>query len=184
MTRPPKARQAVLDAARRIVSAKGAGSLTFDELATESGVTRGGITYHFPTKDALLHALIEHDLEQWQELERAVRPNCECPTQADLVSHLRAHTNRDNDKRRFVSGMLSAAMHQPTMLDPIREHIRDIHKDTEWTDTELKRHILRLASEGLFWSELFECFELPAAARKRLVELLEDMAQRWSEESE
>ena len=43
MTRPPKARQKVLDAARRIVEARGAGHFTFDMLAEESGVTRGGI---------------------------------------------------------------------------------------------------------------------------------------------
>lgn len=72
MPRPPKARLRVLDAAERIVKARGAANLTYDELVQESGVSRGGITYHFPTKDDLLRALIARDLEQ----KRASMPAC------------------------------------------------------------------------------------------------------------
>ncbi|MEM9532138.1 MAG: TetR/AcrR family transcriptional regulator [Pseudomonadota bacterium] len=182
MTRPPKAKLAVLEAARRIVSSKGTGSLTFETLVAESGITRGGITYHFPTKEALLYALIEHDLAQWNALEAAQRPDCDCPQAADLIAHVRAHTGQGTDKRRFVAGMLSAATLDPTLLDPVRGHFREVYADTDWNDAELKRHILRLAAEGLFWSEIFECFELPAAARARLVKMLEELAQSWADQ--
>jgi len=53
MSRPPLARGRILAAARHIVEREGAGALTFDELVRESGITRGGITYHFPTKEDL-----------------------------------------------------------------------------------------------------------------------------------
>ena len=59
MSRPPRARKQVLDAAERIVKAHGAANLTFEELVQESGISRGGITYHFATKDDLLRALGE-----------------------------------------------------------------------------------------------------------------------------
>lgn len=66
MTRPPHARTAVIAAAEAVVKEIGAANLTFDELVRRSGITRGGITYHFPTKDALLQALVQNDLEQWR----------------------------------------------------------------------------------------------------------------------
>ena len=71
MSRQPKARTKVLEAARKIVQESGAGALTFDELSRVSGVTRGGITYHFPTKDALLRGLLEHDMEHAVPLDPA-----------------------------------------------------------------------------------------------------------------
>ena len=64
MSRPPHARAAILAAAEEIVKDIGAANLTYDELVRRSGITRGGITYHFPTKDGLLRALVEHDLDE------------------------------------------------------------------------------------------------------------------------
>jgi hypothetical protein len=46
----------------------------------------------------------------------------------------------------------------------------------DWDDVQLRRHLLRLASEGLFWSELFGYGELEPDVRERLVELMEKMA--------
>ena len=66
MGRPPLAREKILAAARQIVERDGAGALTFDELVRESGITRGGITYHFPTKEDLLRATLELRLELLQ----------------------------------------------------------------------------------------------------------------------
>ncbi len=181
MGRTPKAKQEVLDAARRIVRERGAGCLTFEELVQESGVTRGGITYHFATKDVLLKALIEADMEQWRELEDRHRPEMVDAHTAELIADIRGHTERNEDRRRFVTGMLSAITHDPSLLDPVREFIEQRRANVEWDDVQLHRHLLRLASEGLFWSELFGFGELEPDVRKRLVKLMEDMALELAE---
>ena len=105
MPRQPTARQKVIDASRQIVMERGAGALTYDEIAQVSGVTRGGITYHFPTKQRLLQALVEQDIDQWIQLEETNTP-CDCPAEAaELLAFLRAHTAEEPDRRRFVTGM-------------------------------------------------------------------------------
>lgn len=183
MGRQPIARQKVLDAARRIVRERGAGKLTFEELVQESGVTRGGITYHFATKDALLRALVEADIEQWCELERRHRPDNADAGTAELIAYIRGHTERNEDRRRFVTGMLSAVTLDHSLLDPVRDFMERKRGETEWNDAQLRRQLLRLASEGLFWSEIFGCGELPPAARTRLVALMERLAEEWTEDS-
>jgi AcrR family transcriptional regulator len=183
MGRMPKARQIVLDAARRIVRERGAGKLTFDELVHESGVTRGGITYHFATKEALLRALVESDIEQWSELERKHRPKDANEATAELVAYIRAHTERNEDRRRFVTGMLSAVTMDHSLLDPVRDFMQERSAGTDWDDMQLRRHLLRLASEGLFWSEIFGCCELKPDVRKRLVALMEELAREWAQAS-
>lgn len=50
-------RSALLDAAERVVLRDGAGQLTMDAVASEAGVSKGGVLYAFPSKDALIDAL-------------------------------------------------------------------------------------------------------------------------------
>lgn len=183
MGRAPKARQAILDAARLIVRERGAGKLTFEELVQQSGVTRGGITYHFATKEALLRALVESDIEQWCELEQKHRPKDVDAQTAELVAYIRGHTERNEDRRRFVTGMLSAVTMDHSLLDPVREFMRERQDDIAWDDTDLRQHLLRLASEGLFWSEIFGCGELRPDVRKRLVAMMEQLAREWTAET-
>ena len=90
MGRLPKARQVILDAARHIVRERGAGSLTYEELVKQSGLTRGGITYHFPTKDVLLRELVSCDIEQWRELEEQLKPKLDNAEAAELIAYIRS----------------------------------------------------------------------------------------------
>jgi AcrR family transcriptional regulator len=180
MGRTPKARQTILDSARHIVREHGAGKLTYEELVQQSGVTRGGITYHFPTKEALLRALIESDIEQWCELEQQLKPKGADPETAELVAFIRGHTERNEDHRRFVTGMLSAVTLDHSLLDPVREFTKRRREGVNWDDAQLRQHLLRMAAEGLFWSEIFGCEELQPQVRKRLVALMEQLAVEWT----
>lgn len=180
MGRAPKARQAILNAARRIVMEHGAGRLTYAELEQQSGVSRGGITYHFATKAVLLRALIESDVAQWCDLEAQHRPDEPNAEAADLLAYIRAHTARNEERRRFVTGMLSAAALDHSLLEPVREFTERRCCDRQWDERQLRQQLLRLASEGLFWSELFGCGELPPGIRQRLVALMEGLAGEWT----
>lgn len=183
MTRPPKARQKVLDAARRIVESRGAGHLTFEMLAEESGVTRGGITYHFPTKEDLLRALIEADIADWNSAaEQLGGSDLPCAKAARMIGHVRTClADEDHAHRRFVTGMLSAAMVDPGLLDPVRAHHAAEFADWRWDDADLERYLLLLAADGLFWSRLFAISPLPEAVRPRLAALIETKVKAFAD---
>lgn len=178
MTRQPKARDKVLQAARRIVESRGPGHLTFEELATESGVTRGGITYHFPTKEALLKALIEADLADWEQTAEGLGTDCRCAQSAAFMGQVRCNLDpTDAGHKRFVSGLMSGAMVDPTLLDPIREHQRRKFAQWQWDDANLLRYVMLLAAEGVFWQDFFDLNPLPPEARARVIALIERLAQ-------
>ena len=180
MPRPPKARARILDAAERVVKTHGAAKLTFEELVQESGISRGCITYHFATKEDLLRALIERDLEQGQaEQSRHAAQSGDEPG-AELIALIRTWSRPDSERRRFVAGMLSAVAHDPSLLDPIRCHHQQECAARTWDDAEIQRSVLRLAAEGLFWSEYFGCSEVPAEHRDRIIARMEQLAREWS----
>ena len=69
MSRPPLARDKVLDAFEAILIGEGERAATMDATARAAGVSKGGLLYHFASKDALelavvdrLHALVADDV--------------------------------------------------------------------------------------------------------------------------
>ena len=49
-----KSHDNILDAAQRVAGREGAGNLTLDKVACECGLSKGGLLYNFPNKEALL----------------------------------------------------------------------------------------------------------------------------------
>ncbi len=182
MGRPPRARTLALEAARRIVVERGAGALTFEEVAATSGVTRGGITYHFPTKQALLRALVEEDIAQWNAGEEALAPGGGDRETDELIAAIRLSTGKgsQDEHKRFVSGMLSAVTLDPSLLEPCRAYFEAALGRERWDERRLRQLLLRLAADGLFWMEVFRLYELPPPVRAELVALMERLAADWS----
>jgi AcrR family transcriptional regulator len=59
MSRPPAARDAVLDAFERIIIADGERTATIEATARAAGVSKGGLLYHFESRQALIAGLID-----------------------------------------------------------------------------------------------------------------------------
>ncbi len=185
MPRPPIARLKILEAAERIVKMHGAAHLTFDELAKVSGVTRGGITYHFPTKEALLEALVARDVAQWARRLVSHREALGDVPGADVIAQLRSSVEADPERRRLIGGMLSAVAHDPALLEPVREFMRDLVPTRSVPDgAALRLWILRLAAEGLFWTDMMKCTDLSPELRQRLVVEIEALAQQWGQQAQ
>ncbi|GAB2765468.1 TetR/AcrR family transcriptional regulator [Amycolatopsis magusensis] len=55
----PSARETVLDAYQDILIEHGPGSVTLDAVAAKANVSKGGLLYHFNSKEALLDGLLE-----------------------------------------------------------------------------------------------------------------------------
>ena len=97
-----------------------------------------------------------------------------CPRAARLLGQVRCSlAEADDAHKRFVAGMLSAAMVDPPLLDPVRTHLAEEFADWRWDDADLERYLLLLAADGPFWNQLFNVSPLPPAARPRLAALIE-----------
>ncbi len=58
MARPPKAREKVLRAYISLLCSEGERAATMDAVAARAGVSKGGLLYHFGSKDALAEAVL------------------------------------------------------------------------------------------------------------------------------
>ncbi|MFY8105941.1 MAG: TetR/AcrR family transcriptional regulator [Elstera sp.] len=176
MNRPAHARDAILRAAEAIVSETGVTALTYDALVARSGVTRGGITYHFPTREALLQALVTHDLAAWETCLAEKRVSFSGPT-ADLHAYIASTADTTPEEGRVCAGLLSSTMTAPELAEPWRAYFAQHHRSMKaLPDPELAM-ILSLAADGLFCLEMLGLLILPAAERTRLVARLHALAE-------
>ena len=81
-------KEVIITAALEVIADDGMEALTFDSVASRAGLTRGGVVYHFPTREDLISGIAEDLLSRWTaELHAALgRP----VTQSTRAQRIRA----------------------------------------------------------------------------------------------
>jgi AcrR family transcriptional regulator len=168
---PPGARDRILDAAEQLVSAQGASNLTLDAVAQSAGVSKGGLLYHYPSKDALLVAMLERYCDQIDARCALARSGL---VQDDGAGHLKSvviGVLRSNAVRAEVgTALLAAAANNPSLLDPVRQRYAE-------TVARLAAHpcsfpraaIVTLAVDGLMMGEVWRLTSFTPEQREQIV---------------
>lgn len=85
-------RAQIVEAATRIIARKGFHNATLAEVESEAGISRGMMTYHFPTKDAMVLAVFDSLIDRLRET---------------TARHLRARTPRGRERiERLIDAMI------------------------------------------------------------------------------
>ncbi|MFC9248291.1 TetR/AcrR family transcriptional regulator [Streptomyces sp. NPDC057136] len=61
-----KTKLRILDGALDLLRAEGGGTITLEATAKQAGLTKPGLMYHFPTKEALMLAVVDHVADRWE----------------------------------------------------------------------------------------------------------------------
>ena len=112
----PSSKNAILDAAEAIVVKSGAVHMTLDAVAAEAGISKGGLIYHFPTKEALLQAMIDRQAELFEEIRERIRGKYPDENENGLAIELRVMHGQFWPKRRLSTGLLAAVANDPAFL--------------------------------------------------------------------
>ncbi|MEX4005545.1 TetR/AcrR family transcriptional regulator, partial [Paraburkholderia sp. EG285A] len=84
-TRSERSRNTALKAALTILSRDGLNALTFDALARESGISKGGLLHQFGTKDGILLALLEFQRRYLEEFAVGYLNSCDASVKEPLL---------------------------------------------------------------------------------------------------
>lgn len=154
MSRPPHARESVLDAFEAILVADGERAATMDATARAAGVSKGGLLYHFATKDALeaalverLQGLVEQDVEQIEAApEGAVAAFVRSSTMSDTpLDRALIAVSRLAQGGNEAAGSAMIAVRE-RWAAAVRPHVRD--------ETALR--LVLLVSDGLYFNNLLD----------------------------
>ncbi len=147
---PTHLRERLLDAAEAVVAREGVNSLTLSAVAEGAGVSKGGLLYHFPSKSALIVAVVER-LASACDAETAKAIEADTDTAGRYTrAYLTARLNPPDPKDMPIhTALLAAAGTDPEYLDPFRRRHMEWQKKLEADGIDpAVATIVRLAIDG------------------------------------
>lgn len=171
-------RDRLLDSAETVLAEHGTQGLTLAAVAAHAGVSKGGLLYHFASKEALITGLIERLIEGFDTLVaeiRRERPGWYTRAYIEATFTVLAEQDVDQARRRWAA--VCAAATDPHLRAPLAKAQRRWMSEglDEEPDPELSQ-LARLAADGVWEAaELDPSLlgrERMTALRKRLLALL------------
>ncbi|HOE96193.1 MAG TPA: TetR/AcrR family transcriptional regulator [Candidatus Sumerlaeota bacterium] len=130
-------RESILAAAETVVIEAGAAHLTLEAVAERAGLSKGGLIYHFPTKESLLEAMVARMAERFEQERERVRRQLGDRNASDLVVEILTLQGYSRDHHRLSAALLAVVANKPELIGGTRAELR-------------KRFHRRLTSRGDF----------------------------------
>ena len=149
----------IIDAAEEVVLRDGVARLTLDAAAAEAGLSKGGVLYHFPTRDSLVAGMVDKIIAEFDEdIEREVEDGGGpgAFTRAYIRATMAPSSTRPDREDRLGAALIAAAAAQPELLVPLQRAADrwQARLEDDGLDPTLAT-VLRLACDGLWLCDLF-----------------------------
>lgn len=169
-------RSEILDAAMRVVDAVGGADITYQSVAKEAGLTKAGLMYHFPTRDAMMVAVIEHVIARWQtELCEVLSIPFEESTLSQRVQAFVQFTCEGGvTAGEFV--VFAEAVRRPELSRPWLEYLQTWFCFEGGSDTN-RLLLVWLAANGLWVSEATGVLSPNPQQREELLRMLIELSE-------
>jgi len=163
-------REKILDASEVVVLENGARHLTLDAVAARAGVSKGGLLYHFPSKEALLKGMLERLIKHLEERQREKGKRLKEGPGREIQAFILSRLERDPQTEQMGSAVLAAMACAPRLLQPAREETRKrLSKMLQEGLSFEHAAIIFFAVQGLNLMELLSLSPLNAKERKHFV---------------
>jgi AcrR family transcriptional regulator len=175
---PGPAHDRILEAAERVVVEVGAARLTLDVVAQAAGVSKGGLLYHFPSKESLLGALAQRYVQSKEQcIESAKSGISEDDASRELKACILGILGRDPRSKAMGAALLATAANDPTLLEVIRERLASYNQELVNSSADFARAaIVTLAVDGLMMRESLRISPFTEQQRERVVRELMKIA--------
>ncbi len=172
MARAGDTRRRIVDAAEEVVLRDGVARLTLATAAAQAGLSKGGVLYHFPTRDALVTAMVERMVVLFDEELIAAEAGTTGPGRFVRSYVAASFAPPDGTTERYTrlgAALIAAVAAEPGLLAPLRDAFDRwqgrVDEDADGDRDASLATLARLAADGLWLSELFGL--APPAPRRR-----------------
>ena len=167
-------RTEILEAATRVVEREGIKSLTYDSVAAEAGLTKGGLLYHFASREDLVVAVHQHLAALWESgmVESAGKPVGDTSPEERHAAYARVNTDGASRAELLFIIESSTTPEHAAPWDSVMERWAPPTPPSTAGAAELDRFIARLAADGLWMFESLTSERLDPKLRRAVAERL------------
>ena len=172
-------KQSILESAAAIINEEGADYLTLDAVAKKAGVSKGGLLYHFKSKDSLIEELVNYANNLYKEnVSKYISDNKDEKGQW-LNAFIEATREHRTENAPITSGMLAAQGTNRSLLLPLRASYQEWQQQIAHDGLdEVDATIIRLAVDGLWLSEIFGISALDEEMQEKVIDRLKEQIQK------
>jgi AcrR family transcriptional regulator len=169
----------ILEAASRIIHERNISCMTLDAIAKEANVSKGGLLYHFPNKDSIVRGLIDKGIESYYKtlvtlIEKDTIEEGKWSRAYLTGSFFEPKENRE----LWVSGLLSSIAFNKECLKALDEGFAQWQSNFEDDGINpVDATIIKLASDGIWFLELFGFAHLTEKTKRSVYERLLSLSQ-------
>lgn len=163
------ARDRILDAAARVLARDGTDAMTIAAVAQEAGVSKGGLFYHFASKELLVEGLVARYVASFDAL---IAEAGDAPGDATR-SYLHSAERSTGPATRPVVALLAAAAVSPQAVATLRERYRRWQQRLD--DDGLPpgaASTIRFAVDGLWLADTLDLAPARGRARREIIDQL------------
>lgn len=168
-------RELIFEACSRILRREGLTNLTLEAVSDEAGLSKGGLLYHFPTKQLLIESLFEYHNDKFEtRIEELVLDEAD-EAGAWLRAYAKASIEQitDPDNASLYASLFAAeekyaSAHQLMRRKYVdwQERIEAGRLDPTWAT------LVRLTVDGLWFAEMHKYAPPNAEKRQKIIELI------------
>ena len=177
-------RARILTAASDIIRDQGLERLTLEAVAKEAGLSKGGLLYHFPSKEALITGMVEELTSNYAaDIQERVTNDSQARGKWSRAYVESTFSGLDNGFP--MSSVLAAVLFtNPKLLEEMQTQYGIWQKKIENDGIDpVRASIVRLAVDGLWFSEVFGLSPLDQKLRERVFyELINELKvedEKW-----
>ena len=169
-------RVVIIKAAEAVMRKQGVGRLTLNEVALEAGVSKGGLLYHFPSKDALIKGMLDYAMDTFEGFIESYQKDDTAPG-----GWLRGYVNGTfissgsvSQESASAAALIASVSHNPALL----EHYRELQ--SKWSSSLkdqsqkklLSALVIQMATDGLWLNEALGLKPLDPEMRRDFIDAL------------
>lgn len=167
--RPELVKQLILDGASKICSEQGLSAVTIQAVAEMADVTKGGVLHHYASKQILVDAMMQYQLQKLDELlDTAIARD---PEPFGRFTRAYILCTFEIPEETFSISLLTDPGLKQQWIVWFRERL-ERHKDTDSSPT---LEIVRLAVDGFWLTKVTNTTEIVATDTQVLKERLQAM---------
>jgi AcrR family transcriptional regulator len=172
-------RSQILDGALRLVRAAEGRSITLEAVAREVGLSKPGVMYHFPTKRALMLAVVDHVAAQWEEamLARLGTPLEQASTRERIRAYVEVALDGEFDRADYA--ICTDAFYRDFLAETWvarLEHWFEMGSDVPPADRG-RIVAARLIADGYWMADATDVFRPTSEDRRQLRALVEELLE-------
>ncbi|MFE4706985.1 sigma 54-interacting transcriptional regulator [Peribacillus simplex] len=147
--------------------------MTMEAVAEKAGISIGVLFYHFPAKELLIEGMMkqlfdeyDHDFNLEYENDNESGGRTRSYIKTTFLKH-------DQEENELVMALLAALVNNPDLLNPVKEYY-EIWQQQLVTDqiNPVMSTILRLTTDGLWFSEIFGLAPIDKSLREQVYDTL------------